>query len=88
MLRLFIFTLLPNHIKVERDIKTTFKTSEFVTRKVTTESNKLWSDLTEKSKPLLSLPATIQKLRYNQDVDREDVLFFCRYFEICVDIYI
>jgi hypothetical protein len=49
-------------IKVERDIKTTFKAGDFVSRKVSKETNNLFTGVAEISKPLLSLPATIKRL--------------------------
>lgn len=53
--------------KVERDIKTTFKSSEFISRKVTKETSNFISGVTLISKPLLSLPAAIEKLRGKED---------------------
>lgn len=53
--------------KVERDIKTTFKSTEFISRKVTKERNNFISGVTLISKPLLSLPSVIEKLRGKED---------------------
>jgi hypothetical protein len=49
--------------QVERDIKTTFKTGDFVTRKIKKETKAVFSGVAEASKPFLALPSTVQRLR-------------------------
>lgn len=53
--------------KVERDIKTTFKTGDFVKRKIAKETKSVITSVTKISKPLLSLPSTIQRLRLKHE---------------------
>ena len=53
--------------KVERDIKTTFRTGEVISRTATKATEQVISSVVQASKPVLSLPSTIQKLNDNGD---------------------
>ena len=53
--------------KVERDIKTTFRTGEVISRTATKATEQVISTVVQASRPVLSLPSTIQKLNDNED---------------------
>ena len=53
--------------KVERDIKTTFRTGEVISRTVTKSTEQVLSSVMEVSRPVLMLPSAIQQLNDNDD---------------------
>ena len=53
--------------KVERDIKTTFRTGEVISRTVTKSTEQVLSSVMEASRPVLMLPSAIQQLNDNDD---------------------
>ena len=53
--------------KVERDIKTTFRTGEVITRTVSKRTEQVLSSVMEVSRPVLMLPSAIQQLNENDD---------------------